>query len=103
MFTVWYHDNRSFAEYLVESTKLRNHKTKIKKISLGKNFADNPDTIQKILYLDNPDAIVTYGFPEKPVLGIEFCAEAPSGHDIFQRVARVAASASLGTAFAFIF
>ena len=103
MFTVWYHDNESFAEYLVASTKLRNHKTKIRKISLGKSFAKNPDTIQKILYLDNPDAIVTYGFPEKPVLGIEFCAEAPSGHDIFQRVARVAASASLGTAFAFIF
>lgn len=103
MFTVWYHDNKSFAEYLVAATKLRGYKPKIKKISLGRNFADNPDTIQKILYLDNPDAIVTCGFPEKPVLGVEFCAEAPTGHDIFQRVARVAASASLGTAFAFIF
>jgi hypothetical protein len=103
MFSIWYHDNKSFAEYLLAFTNLPKHKTKIKKISLGKRFADNPDAIQKILYLDNPDAIITYGFPEKPVLGIEFCAEAPSGHDIFQRVARVAASASLGTAFAFIF
>lgn len=103
MFKVWYHDNKAFAEYLVETTKLHKHNPEIKKLSLGKNFANNPDTIQRILYLDIPDAIVTYGFPEKPVLGIEFCAEAPSGHDIFQRVARVAASASLGTAFAFVY
>lgn len=103
MFKVWYHDNRAFAEYLIETTKLHEHDPDIEKISLGKSFANNPDMIQKILYLDMPDAIVTYGFPERPVLGIEFCAEAPSGHDIFQRVARVAASASFGTVFAFIF
>jgi len=36
-------------------------------------------------------------------MGIEFCAEAPSGHDIFQRMARVSASARYGTTFAFIF
>ncbi|RLF77913.1 hypothetical protein DRN38_07795 [Thermococci archaeon] len=103
MFKVWYHDNRTFAEYLIETTKLNEHDPKIERISTGRDFANNPDMIQKILYLDMPDAVVTYGFPEKPILGIEFCAEAPSGHDIFQRVARVAASASFGTAFAFIF
>ncbi|RLF80097.1 hypothetical protein DRN44_07850, partial [Thermococci archaeon] len=103
MFKVWYHDNRTFAEYLIETTKLNEHDPEIERISTGRDFANNPDMIQKILYLDMPDAIVTYGFPEKPILGIEFCAEAPSGHDIFQRVARVAASASFGTAFAFIF
>jgi len=103
MFKVWYHDNRTFAEYLIETTKLNEHDPEIERISTGRDFADNPDMIQKILYLDMPDAVVTYGFPEKPILGIEFCAEAPSGHDIFQRVARVAASASFGTAFAFIF
>jgi len=103
MFKVWYHDNRTFAEYLIETTKLNEHDPEIERISTGRDFANNPDMIQKILYLDMPDAVVTYGFPEKPILGIEFCAEAPSGHDIFQRVARVAASASFGTAFAFIF
>jgi len=103
MFKVWYHDNKAFAEYLVDITDLKKHDPSIEKLSFGRSFANNPDMIQKILYLDVPDAIVTYGFPEKPVLGIEFCAEAPSGHDIFQRVARVAASASFGTAFAFIF
>ena len=103
MFKVWYHDNESFAKYIIETTKLKKYNPVIEKISLGKNFASNPDMLQKILYLDMPDAVVTYGFPEKPVLGIEFCAEAPSGHDIFQRMARVAASANYGTAFAFIF
>lgn len=103
MFKVWYHDNKSFAEYLIKITNLNKYSPQIEKISSGRNFADNPDAIQKILYLDIPDAIITYGFPEKPVLGVEFCAEAPSGHDIFQRVARVVASASFGTAFAFIF
>ena len=103
MFKVWYHDNRSFAEYVVDITKLNQHNPEIEQIFMGRNFADNPDMIQRILYLDMPDAVVTYGFPERPVLGIEFCAEAPSGHDIFQRMARVAASASFGTAFAFIF
>ena len=103
MFKVWYHQNESFADYLIEITKLSQLEPDVEKIHSGKNFADNPDMIQQILYLDMPDAVVTYGFPERPVLGIEFCAEAPSGHDIFQRVARVAASANFGTAFAFIF
>jgi hypothetical protein len=83
MFKVWYHDNKSFAEYLIKITNLGNYNPQIEKISLGRNFADNPDAIQKILYLDVPDAIITYGFPEKPVLGIEFCAEAPSGDMIY--------------------
>jgi len=77
MFKVWYHDNRTFAEYLIETTKLNEHDPEIERISTGRDFANNPDMIQKILYLDMPDAVVTYGFPEKPILGIEFCAEAP--------------------------
>jgi len=103
LFKLWYHENKSFAEYLIELTELNNYNPEIEKLRTGKRFAENPEMIKNILYLDIPDVIITYGFPEKPILGVEFCAEAPSGHDVFQRVARVAAAAEFGAPFAFIF
>src|SRR5205809_1861826 len=104
-FNVYYGENEEAARFLVENTELRKYKPPIERIKANtdKEFVENPDSIQKILYLDQPDLIVTYGYPEVTVLGVELCAEAPTGHDIFQRTARVVASAEFGTPFAFVF
>jgi len=102
-FIVWYEEDKAAAEFLIEISELKKFNPSMEKIRAGKSFVENPDAIQRILYLDQPDLLVTNGYPEMPVLGIEFCAEAPTGHDIFQRTARVVAAAEFGTPFAFVF
>ncbi|MDY5480776.1 MAG: hypothetical protein SPG03_00040 [Veillonella caviae] len=49
-----------------------------------------PDHIRKILYLDAPDLIVEKD--GEPIFSIEISTEAGTGHNAFQRFARIAAS-----------
>ncbi len=103
-FTVWYGEAKHLAEFVVQHTSLRQFSCEFRRIGeKGSAFAANPKLIQDILYLDKPDVIVTSGKPEKPIVGLEFSAEAPTGHDCFQRMARVAASLEYGIPFAYVF
>ncbi|MDU3602326.1 MAG: hypothetical protein E7F96_08530 [Veillonella sp.] len=95
MYRVWY-STENFADYIIHHTRL-NTIPDIKKLKLyesdannPKNFHKMPDHIRKILYLDAPDLII-----EKdgdPIFSIEVSTEAGTGHNAFQRFARIAAS-----------
>ena len=54
------------------------------------NFHATPDHIRQILYLDAPDCIVEKD--NEPVFSIEVTTEAGTGHNAFQRFARIAAA-----------
>jgi hypothetical protein len=56
----------------------------------AKNFHTMPDHIKKILYLDAPDLIVE--IDHEPIFSVEVSTEAGTGHNAFQRFARLAAS-----------
>jgi hypothetical protein len=95
MYRVWY-STENFADYIIHNTRL-NSISDIKKLKLYESDANNPrnfhkmpDHIRKILYLDAPDLII-----EKdgdPIFSIEVSTEAGTGHNAFQRFARIAAS-----------
>ncbi len=103
-FTVWYGEARHLAEFVVRHTSLQQYSCEFRQIGeKGSDFAANPKLIQDILYLDKPDVIVTSGKPEKPIVGLEFSAHAPTGHDCFQPMARVVASLEYGVPFAYVF
>lgn len=94
MYRVWY-STESFADYIIDHTSLKG-KTIIKNKmyeSDAKNptrFHTMPDHIRKILYLDAPDLIVEKD--NEPVFSIEVTTEAGTGHNAFQRFARIAAA-----------
>jgi hypothetical protein len=101
---VWYGDDKQAAKFVVTHTALGHHDTRIRKIYTSRGyFFRNPDAIQRMLYLDRPDIVITTGDPEVPILAVEFCAEAPTGHDITQRMARVAAAAEFQIPLAYMF
>ena len=101
---VWYGDDRQAAKFLVAYTALTQHEVRMRKIYAGReDFVRNPDAIQRMLYLDRPDVVITTGEPETPILAVEFCAEAPTGHNLTQRMARVAAAAEFQIPFAYVF
>jgi hypothetical protein len=104
-FTVWYTDDPNHAKYLTSNTVLKDYKPNIKSISsaTSKDFSRNPDKIQQILYLDQPDLIVTHGPLDEPVLGLEISAQKPVGFNVFQRFARAIACAEKGVPFVSIF
>ena len=56
----------------------------------SRNFHAMPDHIKQILYLDVPDLIVE--IDSEPIFSIEVSTEAGTGHNAFQRFARLAAS-----------
>ena len=94
MYRVWY-STESFADYIIDHTSLKG-KTIIKN-KMYESDANNPthfhtmpDHIRKILYLDAPDLIVEKD--NEPVFSIEVTTEAGTGHNIFQRFARIAAA-----------
>lgn len=93
-YRIWY-STESFADYVIANTDLRN-KTYVKKkmyesdANNGKNFHAMPDHIKQILYLDAPDLIVE--IDTEPIFSIEVSTEAGTGHNAFQRFARLAAS-----------
>jgi hypothetical protein len=93
-FRIWY-STEPFADFIIANTELRN-KTFVKKkmyesdANNAKNFHTMPDHIKKILYLDAPDLIVE--IDHEPIFSVEVSTEAGTGHNAFQRFARLAAS-----------
>ncbi len=93
-YRIWY-STESFADYIIDNTNL-NNKTYTKKkmyesdANNAKNFHTMPDHIKQILYLDAPDIIVE--IDSEPIFSIEVSTEAGTGHNAFQRFARLAAS-----------
>ncbi len=95
MYRVWY-STESFADYIIDHTLLSLQPSIIKN-KMYESDANNPtrfhtmpDHIRKILYLDAPDLIVEKD--NEPVFSIEITTEAGTGHNAFQRFARIAAS-----------
>ncbi|MCL1793860.1 MAG: hypothetical protein FWG34_08315 [Oscillospiraceae bacterium] len=94
MYRVWY-STESFADYIIDHTLLGQRnviKNKMYESDANnpKNFHTMPDHIRKILYLDAPDLIVEKN--NEPIFSIEVTTEAGTGHNAFQRFARIAAS-----------
>lgn len=94
MYRIWY-SSEGFAEYVKAKTILVDRKVQMAKLyesdtSKPRNFHTMPDHIKQILYLDAPDIIVEYN--SEPIFSIEESKEAGTGHNAFQRFARLAAS-----------
>ncbi len=93
-YRIWY-STEPFADFVINNTEIKN-KTYVKKkmyesdANNAKNFHTMPDHIKKILYLDAPDLIVE--IDHEPIFSIEVSTEAGTGHNAFQRFARLAAS-----------
>lgn len=93
-YRIWY-STEPFADFVIDNTVLGN-KTFVKKkmfesdANNAKNFHTMPDHIKKILYLDAPDLIVE--IDQEPIFSVEVSTEAGTGHNAFQRFARLAAS-----------
>ena len=95
MYRVWY-STESFADFVIDHTIL-SKQTDIIRNKMYESDANNPtrfhtmpDHIRKILYLDAPDLIVEKD--NEPVFSIEVTTEAGTGHNAFQRFARIAAA-----------
>jgi hypothetical protein len=93
-FRIWY-STEGFAEYIVNHTILRGKKCSLRKMyesdaNNANNFHTMPDHIKQILYLDAPDIIVE--MDSEPIFSVEISQEAGTGHNVFQRFARLAAS-----------
>lgn len=94
MYRIWY-STKSFADYIIDNTKLKGEKiVKAKLCESDANkkskFYKMPDHIRKILYLDAPDVIVEKN--NEPIFSVEVSAEAGTGHNAFQRLARITAA-----------
>lgn len=94
MYRVWY-STESFADFIIDHTLLAGLPHTKKKLyesdaNNPNHFHTMPDHIRKILYLDAPDAIIERD--NEPVFSIEVTTEAGTGHNAFQRFARVAAA-----------
>ncbi len=97
---IW-HSARSFCEFIVDHTSLCGFKDNIEFRPLAESdaskteeFCKVPDHIKKILYLDAADVIIEYD--SEPILCIEETKEAGTGHNAFQRFARIAAAVENG-------
>ncbi len=93
-YRIWY-STESFADYIIAKTDLKNKSFEKRKMyesdaNNAKNFHSLPDHIKQILYLDAPDIIVE--LDTEPIFSIEVTTEAGTGHNAFQRFARLAAS-----------
>lgn len=95
MYRVWY-STESFADYIIDHTTLSQYDNIVKN-KMYESDANNPtrfhtmpDHIRKILYLDAPDIIVEKD--NEPIFSIEVTTEAGTGHNAFQRFARIAAA-----------
>ena len=108
MYRVWY-STESFADYIIDNTILSTlpagevlkNKMYESDANNPNNFHKMPDHIRKILYLDAPDIIVE--FNTEPLFAIEVTTEAGTGHNAFQRFARIAASAENGVPVFYIY
>ncbi len=93
-YRIWY-STESFADFIINFTELKQKNYVKKKMyesdaNNSKNFHTMPDHIKKILYLDAPDLIVE--IDHEPIFSVEVSTEAGTGHNAFQRFARLAAS-----------
>lgn len=93
-YRVWY-STESLADFIIDKTILRTKTVSKKKMyesdaNNPRNFHTLPDHIKQILYLDAPDIIVE--LDSEPIFSIEVSTEAGTGHNAFQRFARLAAS-----------
>lgn len=93
-YRVWY-STESFADYIIAKTNLNSRNVVKRKMyesdaNNSNNFHSLPDHIKQILYLDAPDLIVE--IDTEPIFSIEVSTEAGTGHNAFQRFARLAAS-----------
>ena len=93
-YRIWY-STEPFADFIIDHTKLKNKNFVKKKMyesdaNNANNFHTMPDHIKKILYLDAPDLIVE--IDHEPIFSVEVSTEAGTGHNAFQRFARLAAS-----------
>lgn len=93
-YRVWY-STESIADFIIDNTELKNKAITKKKMyesdaNNSRHFHTMPDHIKKILYLDAPDLIVELN--TEPIFSIEISTEAGTGHNAFQRFARLAAS-----------
>jgi hypothetical protein len=93
-YRIWY-STESFADFIIAKTYLKSRNVVKKKMyesdaNNAKNFHTLPDHIKQILYLDAPDLIVE--IDAEPIFSIEVSTEAGTGHNAFQRFARLAAS-----------
>ena len=93
-YRIWY-STESFADYIISNTSLKAKSFTKKKMyesdaNNATNFHTMPDHIKKILYLDAPDLIVE--IDHEPIFSVEVSTEAGTGHNAFQRFARLAAS-----------
>ena len=96
-YRIWY-STEGFADYVIDKTIL-SKRTVEKRLLFESDAKSNdfhtiPDHIKKILYLDAHDLIIevitSNGF--EPIISIEESKEAGTGHNSFQRFARLAAS-----------
>lgn len=104
-YRIWY-STESFADYIIDHTTLRNESVIKKKLyesdaNNSENFHALPDHIKKILYLDAPDLIVEIDM--EPIFSIEVTTEAGTGHNAFQRFARIAAAVENGVPAIYIY
>jgi hypothetical protein len=105
MLKIWYGESELSAQLLRKAMRLGKQQVSIQRMepNVSPMFAANPRLIRDILYLDAPDLVVTSGRPEEPIIALEFTQEAGTGHDLFQRFARVVAAAEAGIPFAYVF
>jgi hypothetical protein len=93
-YRIWY-STESFADYIIAKTDLSGRNFTKKKMyesdaNNATQFHTMPDHIKQILYLDAPDLIVE--LDSEPIFSIEVSTEAGTGHNVFQRFGRLAAS-----------
>lgn len=93
-YRIWY-STEAFADYIIHNTALKSKACTKKRLyesdaNNPSNFHTIPDHIKKILYLDAPDLIVEIN--HEPIFSVEVSSEAGTGHNAFQRFARLAAS-----------
>lgn len=98
MIKVWY-STESIADYIIDHTLLNQEmlrgnieKKKLYESDASRpaNFHSLPTHIKQILYLDSPDLIIEKD--SEPVFSLEISTEAGTGHNAFQRFARIAAA-----------
>jgi len=105
MYRVWY-STQDVAQWLRANTTLRSLQVDYQ--PMANSDSSNPGTfhrmpghIKQILYLDAPDLIIEK--EGEPLLAIEISKEAGTGHNAFQRFARIAAAVENGVPIAYIY
>lgn len=93
-FTLW-GSTDGFSKYIHENTILTSKNCTFEYLpesdaSKPKLFHKLPTHIKNIQYLDSPDLIID--LDNEPILSIEISREAGTGHNVFQRFARLAAA-----------